>query len=349
MASEGSSLDLVPVWRVIPETNPDEGAIVLMRDGSFRMLIRAGSVNFDMKSPAEQDGITYSFGEMLNSLSPDFPIQIVVHTKHLDTDTYMRQFERRRRDPAVPEQIRALIEDHVSHFAGQVSSRNLLQREYYIVIPHNVEADPVGERNSDSIPLLGLFKAVFSAAEDRLARTPTEGDLDEARQQLEIRAHQVQSYMGRIDIPTRRLGELEVRNLLYEFFNPDLATRQKLRVPTGGEEMFPRLRLEGRAAEQRRRLEAPERPALEPVREPAPRTQPPRQAPRRTAEAPPPTARRRRVPSPQEEPQSTAIPAIPLSPEASEQRRRRAQGSGQAPAEQRRRRVAGEEAPPPLN
>lgn len=334
MRAEGSSLDLVPVWKVIPESEPDGGAIMIMRDGTYRMLIRAGSVNFDMKSPAEQDGITFSFGEMLNSLGPDFPIQIVVHTKHLDTEAYMRQFERRRQSPQVPAPVRALIEDHVRHFSGQVSSRNLLQREFYVVIPHNVEADPVGERNSDAIPMMGLFKAFFSAAEGRFLAPPSEGDLDEARQQLDIRAHQVQSYLGRIDIPTRRLGELELRTLLYEFFNPDLSTRQKLRAAPQGQEMFPRIRVNRNDERRRRALEGPELKALGP----APGAQPAPEAPRPAS---------RRVAAEAEAP---ALTAIPLSAADSEQRRRRRVAPAE-PEEGRRRRSApgpDDDAPPPL-
>lgn len=360
MASEGSSVDLVPVWKVLPEVGENTGAILIMRDGSYRMLLRVGSVNFDMKSPTEQDGITFAFGEMLNSLSPDFPIQIVCHTKNLDTESYMRQFDRRRRDPDVPPQVRALIEDHVSHFSNQVTSRNLLQREFYVVIPHNTAPDPVGERNSDAIPMMGLFKAIFGAAESRFLGTPEEGDLDEARQQLDLRAHQIESYLGRIDIPTRRLDEREVRTLLYEFFNPDLATRQKLRGPSQGEGLFPRMRLEGPAPEARRRqIAAPRAPrraigpaagAPDPVRyraAPAPAATPATPATPAPSVAPAASEHRRRRSS------DEAVVAIPLSPQASSERRRRAAGVPPTETSEVRRRRApsppsADDAPPPL-
>lgn len=322
-----SSVDLVPIWRVLPETGINQGAVIIMRDGSFRMILRVGAVNFDMRSPNEQRAITHAFGDFLNSLSPDFPIQIQVHTKNLDADGYMRQFDARRRDPNVPEQIRAMIEDHCRHFEGQVSSRNLIQREFYIVVPFGLDYDPVN-KGTDSFPGWGLLKALMTPTEEKMDGPKMEDlKLDVARQQLDQRAHMVEGSMGRMDIPTRRLGESEVRELLHEMFNPDLARRQRMRGAPRGETLFGGPRLEG-ASDSRRRDPRGPRAAIT-------SGTPPAQLPPASAASPPvrvarpvdtnPAPARRRNP-----PASGAPGHAPATPTPSE-RRRAAQSAPASP------------------
>lgn len=367
-----SSVDLVPIWRVLPETGVNQGAIIVMRDGSFRMIVRVGAVNFDMRSAAEQRSITHAFGDFLNSLSPDFPIQIQVHTKNLDADGYMRQFDARRRDERIPQNIRALIDDHCRHFEGQVSSRNLIQREFYIVVPFGLEYDPVN-KGTDSFPGWGLLKALMTPAEEKMDGPKMEDlQLDVARQQLDLRAHQVEGYLGRMEIPTRRMGEAEVRELLHEMFNPDLARRQRLRGAPRGEMLFSGPRLEGGSPDGRRRergapraqitsgAPAPELPPAQgaargPVKVAHPIDAPP--ARRRAARGAPaggpgaPTGRRGQAaagppPAGARHPQGV-VPSSPPAVGGTERRRARpAAPASDAPADGTRRRVRPDGPPP---
>jgi type IV secretory pathway VirB4 component len=49
--------------------------MVIMKDGSFRAVIACQSINFDLMSSREREGVEYSYQNFLNSLY--FPVQIL--------------------------------------------------------------------------------------------------------------------------------------------------------------------------------------------------------------------------------------------------------------------------------
>jgi fatty acid desaturase len=58
--------------------------IIIMKDGSSRLIMRCSTINFLLKNNDEQDSIIISYQRFLNSL--DFPIQILVRSKKLDIE-----------------------------------------------------------------------------------------------------------------------------------------------------------------------------------------------------------------------------------------------------------------------
>ncbi len=58
--------------------------IVIMKDGSARIVLRVEAVNFLLKSEEEQDSIIYSFQHFLNALQ--FPIQILIRSLKVDIE-----------------------------------------------------------------------------------------------------------------------------------------------------------------------------------------------------------------------------------------------------------------------
>lgn len=58
--------------------------IVIMKDGSARIVLRVEAVNFALKSEPEQDAIIYSFQHFLNALQ--FPIQILIRSLKVDIE-----------------------------------------------------------------------------------------------------------------------------------------------------------------------------------------------------------------------------------------------------------------------
>lgn len=226
--SYGSAKTLVPVFSLIPEKAPEMGAVLIMKDGSYRMIIRTGAVNFDMKSGREQGGLTYAFGALVNSLEVDFPIEIISRSKMLDIDAYVRQYEPRLQNDRTPAAIRRMIADHKQHFEQTVKTNKLLQRELYIAVPWKGVQGPLSKSFADEVPLAPLFKAVSRKAEEKMMadHKPSDLDISTARQQLEVRTDRVIGRMTQMGIWARRLSEEDVRRLLYSIYHPSLAERQ---------------------------------------------------------------------------------------------------------------------------
>ena len=67
-----------------------EGLLIL-KNGSLRAVLLVSSLNFDLKSSQEQDGIIAQYQSFLNTL--DFPVQIVVSSKRFNVDPYLNLLE----------------------------------------------------------------------------------------------------------------------------------------------------------------------------------------------------------------------------------------------------------------
>lgn len=226
-----SSRALVPVAAVLPEhrSYPGSGAIAVMRNGSFRSIIRSGAVNFDMKSRTEQSGLTFAFGALVNSLEVDFPLQIISHSKMLDIDAYVRQFQAPLQNDRTPEAIRALIGEHIEHFESQVKSQKLLQRELYVVVPWANKSGPVERSLAEEIPLAPIFRALSQKAEESFMGDdkPSDSDVAVAQQQLSQRVGAVRARLSQMGLYSEALNEDGLRKLLYSLFHPALAEVQK--------------------------------------------------------------------------------------------------------------------------
>ena len=53
--------------------------VVILKNGSLRMLLRVSAINFDLKSEDEQKAIVLGFQNFLNSI--DFPVQISIQSR----------------------------------------------------------------------------------------------------------------------------------------------------------------------------------------------------------------------------------------------------------------------------
>lgn len=232
---EASAAELVPVQFVVHEGESGEGALIVLRDGSFRMLLRCGAVNFEMKSQNERTAIVGGFADLVDTLAVETPIQIVSHPRQLDTEAYANQYTNTIDDERLPARLRALANAHVQHFEQTVKMQNLLNRELYVVIPFKGKIGPVTETLTDQFPFASLFRVLTSSVEKKLnAKTPTPNEIAIAQQQLDLLADTVEQGLRQIGIENiRRLGEEEVQRLLEECFHPQMSV-QHASLPTAG-------------------------------------------------------------------------------------------------------------------
>ena len=62
--------------------------IVLLKNGSLRAVIEVSALNFELRSEEEQTAILQNFQRFVNSI--DFPLQIVVNSRKLNIDGYLK-------------------------------------------------------------------------------------------------------------------------------------------------------------------------------------------------------------------------------------------------------------------
>ena len=85
--------------------------IVIMNDGSFRSVIMLKSINFDLMSNEEREGVEYGYQGFLNSLY--FPVQIFVRSQKVDLRPYLDRLEKIRGRDLRPHHPSAALRLHL--------------------------------------------------------------------------------------------------------------------------------------------------------------------------------------------------------------------------------------------
>lgn len=206
------------------------GNMLVLKDGSYRMIMKVGAVNFDLRGPHEQMMILNTFGEMLNTLQIDFPLQIMLHSAYLDTESYVREYRERLMDPALSPAMRVVIEDHIQYFTEQARDNHLLDRSYFVVVSYYDQGIiPQGDGGvAQDMPLGGMLGRILDSSEKEKTNTTKRRDMEKARIQLQNRCGLVASQLSRLGIQSQLLDELAVLRLLRSLYNPGVSQHSGL-------------------------------------------------------------------------------------------------------------------------
>lgn len=108
--------------------------MLIMKDGSTRMVIKVKAINFNLKSEEEQDSIIYSYQRFLNSLR--FPIQIIVRSLKVDIDSYINKLKNlavKQQNPLLQEQAYRYID----FLVNLIDMAQIMKKDFYIVVPYD--------------------------------------------------------------------------------------------------------------------------------------------------------------------------------------------------------------------
>ena len=189
-----------------------DGAIVLGGE-EYRLILEVFALNFDLKSPTEQEAIVESFRAFLNSLT--FPIQILVRIERLDVEGYASLVRKRAAQTPEPA-LRELALAQLTLVRELASSRLLLGRRFFVVIPAAAIPSPA---TSGLLGRLGLR---------REGREESLGHSASARRQLVLRSEEVARGLSAVGLRSRLLGTPEVIALYRDILSPGLAQIQPL-------------------------------------------------------------------------------------------------------------------------
>jgi hypothetical protein len=222
-----------PITRVKP-ANPNStqntlqiaeirDGIVIMNDGSFRSVIMAKSINFDLMSQQEQEAVEYSYQSFINSLY--FPIQIFVRSQKVDLQPYITKLDKIRseHDNML---LAMLMEDYIDYIGSLSQQANIMDKKFYVVIPYFVQADVQKALTQSKDFFSGLGK-LFNNKQQHV--TINESDLENAKDELRNRVQAVLSGLLQCGVQGLPLDTQELIELYYDTYNPDTATRQQLK------------------------------------------------------------------------------------------------------------------------
>jgi type IV secretory pathway VirB4 component len=195
--------------------------IVIMGDGSFRAVIACQSVNFDLMSPEEREAVEFSYQGFLNSLY--FPIQIFIRSSKVDMRPYIEKLDKIRseHDNML---LALLMDDYIGYMSDIAMQTNIMDKRFYIVVPYfkTVDAQKAVQASKS------FMTSVFGKKEERI--TINEQDLETAKTELRNRIQAVMAGLQQCGVQSVPLDTQELIELYYDAYNPDTATRQKLRT-----------------------------------------------------------------------------------------------------------------------
>lgn len=196
--------------------------VVIMSDGSFRAVVLAKSINFDLMSTQEQEAVEYAYQGFLNSLY--FDIQILIRSRKIDMRPYLEKLGKVRTDMNNM-LLGMLMEDYIYFIDDLVQQTNIMSKEFYIVVPffQQVNAGKALEASK------GLFSGIFGSSKSGGNITINEVDLEKAKTELTNRVQNVVSGLMQMGVQAIPLDTQELIELYYNTYNPDTATRQTLK------------------------------------------------------------------------------------------------------------------------
>jgi hypothetical protein len=220
--------------RPVTKTNPNStqnvlqiaeirDGIVIMSDGSYRSVIMAKSINFDLMSPQEQEAVEYSYQGFLNSLY--FPVQIFIRSQRVDLQPYVEKLDKIRteHDNML---LAYLMEDYINYIDQLSQQTNIMDKKFYIVLPYFPQSD-VQKALTQSKNFFSGLSAMFSSREQHVVIN--EAELETAKTELRNRVQALLGGLMQCGIQALPLDTQELIELYYDTYNPDTATRQQLK------------------------------------------------------------------------------------------------------------------------
>lgn len=193
--------------------------IVIMADGTFRAVIACKSINFDLMSAREREGVEFSYQNFLNSLN--HPIQILIRSQRVDIGPYIDRLVeiRRKQDNML---LNVLMDDYINFIDVLSQEANIMDKSFFIAIPYY----PLGDLSNLKDQAKGFFGKLL-AKPNTITKIDT-ATYEKAKTEIKNRVDSVTSGLFQLGVQSVQLNTKELGELYYNVYNPDTAVREPL-------------------------------------------------------------------------------------------------------------------------
>lgn len=194
--------------------------MVIMNDGSFRAVVACKSINFDLMSDREREGVEYSYQNFLNSLN--FPVQILIRSQRVDIGPYIDKLIsiRRTQDNML---LGVLMDDYIGFIDALSQEANIMEKSFYIVIPYFPRGDAANLVEQGK----GFFGKLFARPQNTITHIDAAA-YQKAKDEIKNRVDLVTTGLFQIGVQSMQLDTKSLGELYYNYYNPDTAVRQPL-------------------------------------------------------------------------------------------------------------------------
>jgi hypothetical protein len=200
--------------------------MLIMGDGTYRAVIAVQSINFDLMSEREREGIEYSYQQFLNSLT--FSIQIYIRSQRVDIGPYLEKLEQMRvnEDNML---LGVLMDDYIQFIDILSQEANIMDKSFFVVIPYALGDEKnvanLGKESDTSKKLLtGLF---VPAKRHQRIKVPAD-QYNHVKEEMNRRIISVVEGLSQVGVHALQLKTKELGELMYNVYNPDTAVREPI-------------------------------------------------------------------------------------------------------------------------
>jgi len=189
--------------------------IVILRDGTLRVVVLVSSLNFSLKSEEEQDAIIAAYVNFLNSF--DFAIQIVVQSRKLNVDNYLERLQTAEKEQE-NELLRVQISEYRDYIAELVKIGEIMTKKFYVVISYDPSTD---KQKTFGSRLLSTFKpATVVRLQEKV--------FQRRKRELLMRVDHIMNGLFSVGVSAVHLDTQALIELYYNTYNPDVSTSQPM-------------------------------------------------------------------------------------------------------------------------
>jgi hypothetical protein len=194
--------------------------MVIMSDGSFRAVVACKSINFDLMSSREREGVEYSYQNFLNALY--FPVQIFIRSQRVDIGPYIDRLTaiRRAQDNML---LNVLMDDYISFIDILSQEANIMDKSFFVIVPFY----PGGDLANIVEQGKGFFGKIFAKPQTTATKIDKVA-YEKAKDEIKNRVDSVMSGLFQIGVKSVQLNTKELGELYYNMYNPDTAVREPL-------------------------------------------------------------------------------------------------------------------------
>jgi hypothetical protein len=194
--------------------------MVIIADGTFRAVVACKSINFDLMSGREREGVEFSYQNFLNSLN--HPIQILIRSQRIDIGPYIDHLVqiRQSQDNML---LNVLMDDYINFIDVLSQEANIMDKSFFITVPYY----PAGDVSNLVEQGKGFFNKLLARPQNAITKIDT-ATYEKAKTEIKNRVDGVMAGLFQLGIQSVQLNTKELGELYYNFYNPDTAVREPL-------------------------------------------------------------------------------------------------------------------------
>ena len=184
--------------------------VVVLKDGTLRVVLLVSSINFALKSDDEQTAIIQGYMSFLNSL--DFPLQIIIQSRKLNIANYLDKLSGLEKEQT-NELLKMQTAEYRQYIGELVELGEIMNKRFYVVVPY----DPLSDTQK------GFFKRLQEALRPTIVVKLSQERFHRHRHELMQRVEHVISGLNSMSLEVAVLDTQSIIELYYNTYNPELA------------------------------------------------------------------------------------------------------------------------------